>query len=406
MPDSTPQPPRLCRTVSVPTTFATLLRRQIAVVAANNIVVTLVSSAGGELESISHENSMTSFPVPMARAITPFRDLRSLLRLYRYFRCARFDIVHSSTPKAGLLTALASWCARVPIRLHTYTGQPWVEMRGLKRFLARSSDKLVGTLTTGCYADSASQRRFLIENKIVDISKIAVLASGSLSGVDLDRFDPKIWRNARSAETRAELGISTNALALLFLGRITRDKGIVELYEAFCGLQVPGRDIELILVGPFEPERDPLPPATLAGLSRHAKIHMVGFTPCPERYLGVADIFCLPSYREGFGSAVIEAAAMGVPAVATSVVGLVDAVVPGETGLLVPPKDAAALRIALTSLLVDSRLRQRLGNSAQIRARLLFDAAKVNQAVADEYWRLYRRAAATQRPRPAYSDGV
>jgi len=380
---------RVCRTVTVSTTFATLLRLQLRVLSNNDITLTLICSPSAELEAIARENSMTFHPVPMARAITPTKDLRSLLLLYSYFRSMRFDIVHSSTPKAGLLTALASRMARVPVRLHTYTGQPWVEMQGLRRFLSRTSDKVIGSLATNCYADSESQREFLISQRIVAPSKIAVLASGSISGVDLDRFDPSIWRHARGAETRSELGIASDALITLFLGRLTRDKGIVELVEAFCELRVPGRDVELVLVGPFEPERDPLPPATLSQMANHERIHLVSFTPHPERYMGVADVFCIPSYREGFGSVVIEAAAMGVPSVATAVVGLIDSVVPGETGLLVPPKDVVALRSALLSLLANSDLRQRLGQRAQTRARELFDGAKVNQAVADEYWRVH-----------------
>ncbi len=359
--------------------------------AENNIAVTLVSSPGEELDFIARQYLMPFQPVRMSRSISPLQDIRSLFHLVRLFKLERFEIVHSSTPKAGLLGAVAGWLTRIPVRLHTYTGQAWVELHGLQRWLVRWSDKVVGFLNTYCYADSFSQRDFLVKEGIVKASKIAVLASGSISGVDLGRFDPELWRGIQASATRQELCIPDNALVILFVGRITRDKGIVELVSAFNSLEVFERKAELVLVGPFEPQRDPLPKSTINELMNHPRMHVIGFTRQPEKYMGIADVFCLPSYREGFGSVVIEAAAMGVPAVVTSIVGLVDAVVQGETGLLVPPKDDQSLRNALFTILVNPELRDRMGTAARLRAQNLFDAALVNQVVTEEYRHVYCR---------------
>jgi glycosyltransferase involved in cell wall biosynthesis len=379
---------RLCRVVTVPITFSTLLREQLKVISDNGIQVTLVSSPGEELSSIMGQlYPMRCYPIMMSRAIDPGQDMVSLFRLARFFRLQKFDIVHSSTPKAGLLTALAAWLNRVPIRLHTYTGQPWVEMRGWQRRVARWSDRIIGMLSTQCYADSHSQRDFLVREGLIRDSKIAVLAAGSISGVDLERFNPVTRQNDR-AIVRRELQIDDDALVILFVGRLTRDKGIIELVSVFASIDLTDQKTELVLVGPFEPERDPLPQPILDQLSNHPRIHVVGFSRQPERYMAIADVFCLPSYREGFGTVIIEAAAMGVPAVATSIVGLIDAVAANETGLLVKSKDVQGLREALEVMLRDGEMRTRLGQLARERAQALFNSTVVNQAVADEYFRL------------------
>jgi glycosyltransferase involved in cell wall biosynthesis len=383
--------PTLCRIVTVPFTFSTLLRQQLKAIGDYGIAVTLVSSPGEELVYICGLYGYRSCPISMTRRISPLNDLKALLQMINLFRKMRFDIIHSTTPKAGLLAALAGRVVRAPIRLHTFTGQPWVEMHGVPRALARWSDRLIGLLTTQCYADSASQKDFLVREGIVRPSKIAVLASGSISGVDLTRFNPKVWRETQAAITRRKLNIREDALVIVFVGRVTREKGIGELVEAFAGLEVPGRPIELVLVGPLEPDRDPLPATMLSRLANDRRIHVIGFTRQPEQYLGMADVFCLPSYREGFGTVVVEAAAMGVPAVATAIVGLVDAVIDGETGLLVPPKDPLSLRGALKRILSDSDLRRRLGQAARDRTNRCFEATVVNRAVAEEYLNLYAR---------------
>lgn len=382
---------RLCRVVTVPLTFTTLLQSQLETISDNGIECTLVSSPGEDLDLISRKLSLPCQAIEMSRNIAVFRDIGSLLRLYRLFRSERFDIVHSSTAKAGFLAAAASWLARTPIRIHTFTGQRWIELHGLRRWAVRSCDRIIARLSTHCYADSESQREFLINEGMVKPSKISVLASGSISGVDLDRFAPD-FRKAASARHR--MCIEPDATVILFMGRVNRDKGIVELVSAFR--ELPGK-VELALVGPFEPEHDPLPQDVIDELASNLRIHIVGHTREPERYMGMADILCLPSYREGFGSVIIEAAAMGVPAVATSIVGLVDAVADGETGLLVPPKDAESLRKALIAVILDPESRERMGKAARERAERLFDAAVVNGAVADEYHRLYRRLLGPER---------
>jgi glycosyltransferase involved in cell wall biosynthesis len=277
-----------------------------------------------------------------------------------------------------------------------FTGQVWVEMQGTTRKIMRFCDWIIGHLNTQCYTDSASQRDFLINERLVAASKLSVLGAGSVGGVDLERFSPKVFGKKRAAAIRRKLGIAEQSFVILFVGRLTQDKGIRELVAAFQRLQRDRKDVELILVGPFEPERDPLPRETLDELSANQNIHVIGFSPEPEKYMAVADVFCLPSYREGFGSVVIEAAAMGLPSIASSVVGLVDAVVDGETGLLVPAKDVFALKQALIRMLSAPDTRRRMGHAARKRAVRDFDAKIINRLVVEEYKKLVAR-----RTRPA-----
>jgi glycosyltransferase involved in cell wall biosynthesis len=387
-PLGTSRPVRLCRIVTVPITFNTLLREQLRYLTHQGMDVTLVSSPGMGLETIAKSLNINYHSIAMARKAEPLRDLHALFALTRLLKHKRFDIVHSSTPKAGLLTALAGILARTPVRIHTFTGQVWVEMKGVSRKILRLCDWIIGHLNTQCYADSESQRDFLVKERLVKASKISVLGAGSVSGVDLKRFNPRLFGGKRTSSLLQELGIQKQSLIILFVGRLTKDKGIRELISAFLTLQGELKKIDLILVGPFEPERDPLPKETLDELSYNPRIHVVGFSEEPEKYMAAADVFCLPSYREGFGSVIVEAAAMGLPSVASRVAGLVDAVVDGETGLLVPAKDVTALKQALMKMLSAPEMRLQMGRAARRRAISDFDSRTINQLLVEEYKKL------------------
>jgi glycosyltransferase involved in cell wall biosynthesis len=378
---------RICRVATVPFFVAHHLKSQIKATAAAGHEVVIVSSSGPQLVQLVKELGVQAHPILIRRMVSPLSDLKSLIAMYRYFSRERFDIVHSTTPKAGLLCAMAAFFARVPIRLHTFTGQPWARLARPLRWLVKHGDRVIVWLNTRCYADSRSQADFLVSQGVVAPGGIAVLGHGSLGGVDLVQFNPDRWRT-RHAEIREEMGIPPGAKIITYIGRVTRDKGIGELVVAFKHLINSGINAYLLLVGPFEPERDPLPDEVEEQIRHETRIKAVGYSTEPERYMSVSDVFCLPSYREGFGNVVIEAAAMGVPTVGTLIVGLVDSVVDGETGILVPPRDVDALANALSRVLRDESLRMRMGKAAQERARGLYDGNIVNQLLLVEYERL------------------
>jgi glycosyltransferase involved in cell wall biosynthesis len=378
---------RICRVASVPFFLQHHLREQICATANAGHQVTLIAGDGPEMAALKNIPGIEFVLIDIARQISPWRDLRALWRLFVHFRQSSYDIVHSTTPKAGMLCAIAGMMAGVPLRLHTFTGQPWMELHGVKRYVAKAGDWMTAHLNSMSYADSVSQRDFLIEQGVAAKGKIAVIGRGSLAGVDVIRFDRTRWQD-QIAGLRMQLGISESAVVISFVGRLTRDKGVSELVEAFSQLIQSGKQCVLLLVGPQEPDRDPLPPETLAKISENPMIIATGYSDEPEKYLAVTDIFCLPSYREGFGNVVIEAAATGVPTVGTDIVGLRDSIVNGETGLLVPPKTTDELAAGLRLLIDDPDQRGKMGERARSRARREFDSRKINADVLAEYERL------------------
>lgn len=374
----------ICRVATVPFMFQNHLRVQIFDTIKAGHRVTLVCSDGPEITALREIPGIQIVLIEIPRAISLRKDLLALWQLFRFFRASGFDIVHSTTPKGGLLAMLAAWVARIPLRLHTFTGQTWVELTGLKRVIVKRADWVTAQLSTMNYTDSISQTKFLIDECVVAGGKIKTLGRGSLSGVDFNRFNSERFRQG-SSQCRMQLGLKSASKVVTFVGRLTKDKGIVELIAAFARLQELGYDCDLLLVGPFEPDLDPLPLATMELIKANLRIRCVGYSKEPEKYLAISDIFCLPSYREGFPTAILEAAAMGLPTVGSNINGTSDAVIDGKTGILVQPKDVNALVNALGCLLDGDELRCKMGLAAREQCLKEFGAPLVNSMVIAEY---------------------
>ena len=378
---------RIARVATVPYFVLSQLGGQLESLPGEGAEVVVVTSSGPELAALE-ARGIKCITLEIPRALSPWKDLVALLKLCGIFLRGNFEIFHSTTPKAGLLAAIAGFLAKVPIRLHTFTGQPWATMKGPLCWAARWSDWLIGRLNTRCYADSESQRQFLVQQGIVDPARLAVLGAGSLAGVDLDRFNPLRFSEAARAQQRADLGIPLDAGVVLFVGRITVDKGVRELLAAFCKLKEAGNTAHLVCVGPFDVERGGRGGISRDEIGNIPDTHVVGYTEMPEAFMVMADILCLPSYREGFGTVVIEAAAMGVPTVGTNIYGLSDAVLHGKTGVLVPVRNAAALAGALAELLEEKELCAAMGRAARVRVESLFTSQMVTGHLIEEYHRL------------------
>jgi len=318
--------------------------------------------------------------LPIRRKISPWSDLRTLALLIRLFRERRFDAIHSFSPKAGLLAMVAAWIARIPVRIHIFQGEVWLTRKGAMRLLLKFLDRLVARLATHVLVVSRSERDFLIREGVIRDASSKVLADGSISGVDVKRFhpDPSV-----RAEIRRLLGIRERDFFILFLGRLTMDKGVLDLAMAFAQLATTRREAHLVLVGPDE---DHLRGAVEELCTRcSGRVHVVDLTNTPERYLAAADVLCLPSLREGFPTAIIEAAAAGVPAVGSRIYGITDAIIEGETGLLHTPADANDLAEKMEMLMKDPELRERLGTRARQRAVDEFSQQRLTQALLDYY---------------------
>ena len=382
----------MARISTVPFYVAAQLKHQITFLGQQGAKVAVVSRDEQEQSEFDGLTGVSYYAIDIPRAIAPWRDFKALIQLILFFRKQKIQLAHSTTPKAGLLSAVAAFLANVPIRLHTFTGQQWVTMRGVKRWLSRFSDLLIGKLNTRCYTDSPGQRQYLIDEKLLAADRLLVLGAGSLAGVDIRRFSHERFPPVERRTLRESLNIPALAPVLLFIGRITIDKGVRELLLAFQNLKERGSDAHLVFVGRFDADSGVEGNVSQDDLKNIQDVHFAGYTEIPEAYMAITDILCLPSYREGFGTVVIEAAAMGVPTIGTNIYGLSDAIVHNETGILVPPRDVDALTDALKQLLADGQLRATMGAAARRRAQEVFDAEKFNLAIAGEYASLLHNA--------------
>lgn len=380
--------PRVCFVVSSPMTVHAFLTQHVKALGQHYDVHL---AANARREEIDHPDlhDATLHHVPIRREISPLADAAALVRLTGIFRRVGYAAVHSQTPKSGLLTALAARAARVPVRIHTFTGQVWATHQGAGRALLKTLDRAIAQLDTHVLVDSTSQRDFLQRERVLTHRQGIVLGSGSVSGVDTARFRPDA--SARNA-VRAELGIPPDATVFLFVGRLVREKGVLELAQAFARVASARNDAYLVLVGPDEGH---LVAEIGAACAMHSgRLRVVGKSTVPERYMAAADVFCLPSHREGFGSVVIEAAAAGLPAIGSRIYGLTDAIEEGVTGLLTPSGDVHELAAAMKRIADDSRLRTTLASAARARALADFSAEALSAALVD----FYRRTVPTVSP--------
>ena len=313
--------------------------------------------------------------IDIARKIRPWHDLRALFQLMRCLQEIRPLALHSMTPKAGLISMLAGRLTGVPWRFHTFTGQVWATKSGVGRSFFKVMDQLISLLASRVFADSASQCRFLEDEGVVRRGGVTVLGQGSVAGVDPTRFRPD---PAARAALRAETGVADTSLVFLFVGRLVRDKGLLDLVEAFAALPVPRAQWALWMVGPDEEGLQSALQAESEGLSAH--IRWFGPTDIPERYMAAADVLVLPSYREGFGSVIIEAAACGIPTIAYRIDGVVDAIVEGRTGCFVARADVRGLALAMERLGSDPETLSELGQAARRRAVDDFSSSKISAA--------------------------
>ena len=322
---------------------------------------------------------VTLVHVPIVRKISLFADVIALAKIFMFFRREKFTIVHSGTPKAGLLAMVAARSAGVPLRFHTFTGQVWATKTGVLRWLLKTIDRVIYRCASDVLVDSHSQRDFLINEGIIDEERSYVLGKGSICGVDADRFRPDFEQRTAM---RNLLHIPMDAFVFFFLGRMTKEKGIEELLEAFARIANDHSDAYLVLVG----DEDELNlKAERPLLFKTGRVMYEGPTSTPEAYLSAVDVLCLPSHREGFGMVVIEAAAAGIPSIGSRINGIIDAIQDGVTGLLHPKKDVTALYECMRNCIDDRNKTRQLGLQARERAVRDFSS----QHMTEEFLRYY-----------------
>lgn len=319
--------------------------------------------------------------VNIQRNISLFNDIKAVWNLYRYFRRMKFDAVHSVTPKAGLVTAIAGWISRIPHRTHTFTGQVWANKVGFKRWLLKSLDKVIAFLDNHILVDGEGQRQFLINNGVIKASKSRVLGHGSICGVNLERFKPSIEMRMKK---RMEIGAKDDTVVFSFMGRLNHDKGIYELLSAFNRLAGDCPNVFLVLFG-YDEENISSHFKEYPNIKEKENFIYYGQTSEPQNMSQAADVFVLPTYREGFGSSVIEAAALGIPTICTDAYGVMDAMVDDVTGLRCKVGDIESLYQCMKRLYKDPTLRNNLGDNGRLRVLENFDGRVVTQYWIDFY---------------------
>jgi len=356
---------KLIRAATVPTSLNIFCRGMLRELSQTYEVIAL-SSYGKELDQIAEREEVRTIGVNMERRISPYKDLASLIRLVRVFRKEKPDIVHSMTPKAGLLCMIAAWLTRVPLRIHTFTGLVFPTATGIKRHILMWTDKITCACATHIIPEGEGVKNDLVNFGITS-KPIRVLGYGNVRGVDLDYFVPQ--------------HIPHNDFRFLYIGRIVRDKGINELVQAF--VQLPD-EAQLWLVGDIEPS-DPVDAQTMQTIQQHPRIKLYESTEDVRPYYNQADCLVLPSYREGFPNVVLEAGAMQLPCLVTDINGSREIITNHINGLIVPSKDAEQLRLAMQYLLSHPQEAQAMGLSARPVIEQKFEQSFVRQCLYNYY---------------------
>ena len=343
--------------------------------------VVALSSPGEEMQAIVEREGVRTITVPMERHISPWKDIVALFRLILVFRQERPTMVHSMTPKAGLLCMVAAWLTRVPVRVHTFTGLVFPTAKGLQRKLLMLTDSITCHCATYIIPEGEGVKRDLLDYGITT-KPLRVLGFGNVMGVDMHIYcrRPEVMEKARLLRDE-------HNFTFLFVGRIVRDKGINELCEAFDRLSKEYPQTRLLLVGWREDDLDPVSDKTQDLIDSNPSINYVGEIWGDDllAYYAAADCFVLPSYREGFPNTVLEAGAMGLPSIVTDINGSREIIVENENGMIIPPRDVDALFVAMRRMLNDDRRRSYMASNARNMIGCRFEQGFVRQCLLDFY---------------------
>ena len=389
---------KVIRTATVAMSLNYLLRGQLYFLNKYYEVVA-VSGADDDLAQVSSREKVATIDVSMQRKISLLNDIQSLFRLYRLFKKEKPLIVHSITPKAGLLSMAAAYFAKVPIRIHTFTGLIFPTKSGFMQKLLIAMDKLICKFSTNIYPEGLGVKKDLLSFDITN-KPLKILANGNVNGIDTTFYNSENFSEYQNSVLRNTLGINVNDFIFIFVGRLVGDKGINELISAFSKLQLEnettrrsfqqneGRAIKLILVGALETEFDPLRNSTLQKMEKDPNVISVGFQKDIRPYMAISHCLVFPSFREGFPNVVLQAGAMGLPSIVTNINGCNEIIEDGQNGTIIRVKNVDDLFNAMKSMFSDLNFLKRLQQNARSMIVSRYKQQLVWDAILEEYRRL------------------
>lgn len=368
----------IIRASTVPTSLETFCKDTLRELSQNYEVIAL-SSPGKDLETIGKREGVRTIAIEMQRHISPLKDIVSLVKLIRLMKKERPWLVHSMTPKAGLLCMVAAKFARIPNRVHTFTGLIWPTAKGLKRHILILTDKILCHCATHIIPEGEGVKKDLIRRHITH-KPLHILANGNVRGIDLTHYQrsTEVMQEAKNIAKR-------DIFTFIFVGRIVKDKGINELIEAFTRLHSQCQATRMLLVGHMEHDLDPLPKETITTINTHNAIEAVGEKDDVRPWMAAADALVFPSYREGFPNVVIEAGAMGLPSIVTDINGSNEIIINHQNGIIIPPHDSNALYLAMKEMLDNKTLRDNLASKSRDLVAKRYDCKIVRKALYDFY---------------------
>jgi len=355
--------PKLFRVTTVPESLNILLRGQHKFMSKNGFEVIGISSAGNALYEVSQQEEIRVIEINMSRKITPIKDFLSVYNLYKLIKKEKPIIVHSHTPKAGVVAMMAAKIANVPIRLHTVAGLPLMEAKGIKRKLLNFVEKVTYACATKVYPNSKGLYDFIVEEELISSIKMKIIANGSSNGIDTSYFDSERISEKQREEFLTRLIIQKKDFVFIFVGRLVGDKGINELIDAFA--RIKDSNVKLLLVGGLESDLDPLKSETIHEIDKNKNIISVGFQKDVRPYFAISHCLVFPSYREGFPNVVLQAGAMGLPSIVSNINGCNEIIQEGINGSIIPSKDRESLYTVMHKIISDEAWRKQLAGNAR-----------------------------------------
>jgi len=344
---------KLIRITTVPISLKILLKGQLSFM--NKFFdVVAVSSKGKELDEVKNQEGVKIKAIDMTRQITPLQDLISLIKMIIFLKKEKPHIVHTHTPKAGLIGMLASWIVGVPNRVHTVAGMPLMESKGIKRKVLTAVEKLTYKCATKVYPNSFGLYQFILENRLTNKSKLKVIANGSTNGVDTQYFQKSLKVIEEGEKIKKYYQIKDNDFIFIFVGRVVKDKGINELLSAFDKLSKEKNNVKLLIIGPFEENLDPISQKSKNILKQNSSIINFGFQEDIRPFLAISNCLVFPSYREGFPNVVMQAGAMELPAIVSNINGCNEIIKHNVNGFIIPAKDEILLYKQMLEILKNS----------------------------------------------------